>query len=116
MRGSLRRLTVVISGILFVTTSIMAQTAPPTLSFSTPPGAPRGATVTLTIDGTNLTDADALLFSDPGLSGKITSVVEIPKEKRVAVPGVDTGAVIEDPSKKNKVTADIAIAETVAPG
>jgi hypothetical protein len=94
----------------------MAQIAPPAISSSMPPGAQRGTTMTLTIEGINLAGADGLVFSAPGLSAKITSNTELPTEKRKARPGVDTGAIIEDRSTKNKLTADVTIAADMLPG
>ena len=60
---------------------VHAQTTPPTVSFATPPGIQRGTTATVVIEGTDLTGARAIVFSEPGLSGRILSVNAVPEEK-----------------------------------
>ncbi|MFN8007826.1 MAG: hypothetical protein U0V70_12515 [Terriglobia bacterium] len=62
---------------------VLAQTTPPTVSFTTPPGIQKGTTTKLLIEGTDLTGATAIVFSEPGLHGKILSVRDVPKEKAV---------------------------------
>lgn len=101
--------------LLYSSWFLRGQTAPPTLTFSMPPGAARGTTVTLNIDGINLSGADAIQFNESGLHGKITGVVDLPKEKPVVMPG-NTGAVIEDHARRNKLTAEVTIADTMPPG
>jgi hypothetical protein len=81
--------------------SLWAQTAPPTLQKVTPTGAQRGTQVTLTIVGTNIGDATRLIFSEPGLSSRITSVKEVPIQKMVVPKGVvRTDAPIDDKARK----------------
>src|SRR5262249_49275699 len=94
---------------------VAAQTAPPTLTTSMPPGAMRGATMTLTVEGTNLSGADGGIFSQAGLSAKVTRNSEQRSEKRTAMPG-ETGAVINDHSVRNKMTIEVTIAADVPPG
>ena len=53
-----------------------AQIRPPVIGNAVPYGLQRGTTTTVTVDGTNLGDADAVLFSHPGLSGRIVSYAD----------------------------------------
>ena len=54
------------------------RTTPPTLTAVSPIGIARGTTVDLTVEGLNLGKASAIYFSEPGISGKILSVKELP--------------------------------------
>ena len=81
---------------------------PPAINRIWPAGMERGTTATFTLEGRNLTGA-TVLFDVPGLSGKVTSTTDVPEEKRVARPGVDTGAIVRQAVKqeaKLEVTAD----------
>jgi hypothetical protein len=55
-----------------------------------PYGIQRGTTTTITVDGTNLGNADAVLFSDPGLTAKILSFADFGRDVPVRRPE-DTG-------------------------
>ena len=94
-----------------------AQTAPPTLSKLSPTGGQRGTQVTVTIQGTNIGDATRVIFSEPGLSARITSVEEMPVEKMVVPKGVvRTDAPIDDKARKFALTAVVTIAKEVPHG
>lgn len=94
-----------------------AQTAPPTLQKLSPTGGARGAQVTVTIQGTNIGDATRLIFSEPGLSARITSVEEMPVEKMVVPKGVvRTDAPIDDKARRFELTAVVTIAKEVPHG
>ena len=54
-----------------VTLTVGAQIPQPYLTTVSPPGGTRGRTVTVTIEGVNLSGASAVIFDRPGLSGKI---------------------------------------------
>src|SRR2546425_7778283 len=56
----------------------MSQVRPPTITSVSPAGFQRGNTITLTVEGANLADANAIQFSHPGLKGQITNVIELP--------------------------------------
>src|SRR2546421_394937 len=54
------------------------RTTPPALASVSPKGLPRGVTTELAIEGLNLGNAKAIYFSRQGISGRITSVKEMP--------------------------------------
>src|SRR4051794_31185025 len=83
-----------------------AQVRPPVITNTAPYGIQRGTTATITLDGTNLGDADAVLFSDAGLSARIASVADFGPDVPVRRPG-DTGAPISDRARKNVVTLEV---------
>ena len=97
--------------------SAAAQTAPPTLQKSTPSGVQRGRDVTLTIVGTNIGDATRILFSQPGITSRITATKEVAFEKMVVPKGVvRTDAPIEDGARRFEVTAFVSIEASVPHG
>lgn len=109
----------VVLTIALVTASgqVWAQTAPPTLQKVTPTGAARGTQVTVTIVGTNIGDATRLIFSEPGVSSRITSVKEVPIQKMVVPKGVvRTDAPIDDKARKFELDAVVTIAKDVPHG
>jgi hypothetical protein len=94
-----------------------AQTAPPTLERVSPVGAQRGASVTVTIQGTNIDGATRLIFNEPGFSATISTIKELPIEKPEMAKGVvRTDAPIDDKAKKYEVTAVVTIAADVPHG
>jgi len=60
---------------------LLAQTTPPTVSFTSPAGMQRGTSGVFLIEGTGLAGASEIVFSEPGLSGKILEVGEVPQER-----------------------------------
>ena len=94
-----------------------AQTAPPTLQSVLPTGGQRGTTVTITLKGTNIGDPTRVIFSEPGLTAKVTSVKEVPIDRPMTPKGVvRTDAPIEDKARKYDVTAVVTIGATVPHG
>lgn len=55
-----------------------SRTTPPTINSVTPRGVPRGATTELTIEGLNLAHANAVFFSEPGVTARILRIKELP--------------------------------------
>src|SRR5215470_3597239 len=51
---------------------------PPILNSVSPVGVARGTTAELTVEGLNLAKASAIYFSEPGITGKILRVKELP--------------------------------------
>lgn len=92
-----------------------AQVAPPTVSSISPVGAERGRTIQFIIEGINLKEADRILFSDPGLEGKIVSVTELEPERKEAMKGA-TRLPFEDIAIKYRVVAEVKIAPKTAVG
>ena len=96
---------------------LWAQTAPPTLQKLTPTGAQRGTQVTVTIVGTNIGETTRLIFSEPGISSRITAIKEVPVQKMVVPKGVvRTDAPIDDKARKFELTATVTIAADVPHG
>lgn len=60
---------------------LLAQTTPPTVSFTSPAGMQRGTTGTFLVEGTGLEGASAIVFSEPGLSARILEVSEVPQSR-----------------------------------
>jgi hypothetical protein len=58
-----------------------AQTTPPTVNFTSPAGMQRGTSGIFLIEGTGLTGASEIVFSEPGLTGKILDVGEVPQSR-----------------------------------
>ncbi|HVT94741.1 MAG TPA: hypothetical protein VHD76_17970 [Bryobacteraceae bacterium] len=54
------------------------RTTPPTLNSVSPIGVARGASVEMTVEGLNLAGASKIYFSEPGVTGKILTVKELP--------------------------------------
>src|SRR5216683_7666832 len=54
------------------------RTTPPTLNSVSPLGVPRGTATEVTIEGLNLAKASAIYFSEPGVTGRILRVKELP--------------------------------------
>ncbi len=94
-----------------------AQTTPPTVILTTPPGMQRGTTTTLVIEGTDLTGASAIVFSEPGLSGKILSVNAIPKEKWApdSKPSTGVKSYFEEPARE-EATVEVSAEKWTAIG
>ena len=101
----------------FASSPLPAQTAPPTLQKLTPTGAQRGTRATVTIVGTNIGEATRLIFSEPGISSRITAIQEVPVQKMVVPKGVvRTDAPIDDKARKFELTALVTIAADVPHG
>src|SRR4030095_7121513 len=66
----------------------LAQTTPPTITFTTPSGIQRGVTATFVVEGTGLEGAKTLVFSEPGLSGKVLEVSPVPSSMSALEPKV----------------------------
>ena len=54
------------------------RTTPPALVSVSPRGIPRGVVTELAIEGLNLGNAHAIYFNKKGVSGRITSIKELP--------------------------------------
>lgn len=63
---------------------LLAQTTPPTVSFTSPAGMQRGTAAVFLVEGTGLAGASEIVFSEPGLTGTILEVGPVP-ESRLAL-------------------------------
>src|SRR5262245_50276024 len=94
---------------------LYAQVRPPVINNAVPYGLQRGTMATVTVDGTNLSEADAVLFSDPGLSARIVSYADfgpdVPTRRKE-----DTGPPISDRAQRSVVTLEVTATPSVPTG
>src|ERR1700726_629359 len=88
---------------------------PPTVAKITPAGMTRGGTATFTIDGRSLSDATVVIFDAPGLSGKITAIVDVPEKITGPRAGEDLGAQVPL-GKKQRAMLEVTVSGDVRPG
>src|SRR5579859_4054025 len=88
---------------------------PPSVAKITPAGMQRGNTVVFTVEGRSLTDAAAVIFDAPGLSGKVTEITDIPEQITGPRAGVDLGAQVPL-GKKQMAKLEITAARDALPG
>src|SRR5258708_3068605 len=84
---------------------------PPTLNSVSPVGVARGTTVELTVEGLNLARASAIYFSEPGVTGRILRVKELPDLPDVRLGSNGTPSTIDlgPLPPRNQVTVEIAV-------
>jgi hypothetical protein len=102
-----RRCTIAALALLAATVA-PAQVRPPSVGRVTPPGAQQGTTITLSLEGTNLAEARAVLFDDAGLAGRIVTSEDLGPD----VPERDpesTGAPIHDRARKFRLRVEVAV-------
>lgn len=87
------------------------RTTPPTLNSVSPVGISRGTTVELTVEGLNLAKASAIYFSEPGVTGKILRVKELPDlpENRLGSNGTPSTIDLGPLPPRNQVTAEVEV-------
>ena len=93
---------------LLAATVAVAQVRPASVGRVTPPGAQQGSTIMLSLEGTNLTDARAVLFDDPALAGRIVTNEDLGPD----VPERDpesTGAPIQDRARKCRLKLEVTL-------
>lgn len=95
--------------------TIYTGTAQPFVTNIAPLGAQRGTTVTMTIEGSNLTGASEVLWNKPGVASKITFNTETAREMPKLAEG-QTGQLVIDKLVRNKLTIETTIAADAAPG
>jgi hypothetical protein len=89
----------------------LAQTTPPTVTFTTPSGIQLGTTASFVVEGTGLEGATGMVFSEPGLSGKVLEVSAVPQGMLDLEPKVVTSSrpYFDEPVKlqaKVEITAE----------
>ena len=84
---------------------------PPTLNSVSPVGIARGTTVELTVEGLNLAKASAIYFSEPGVTGKILRVKELPDlpENRLGSNGTPSTVDLGPLPPRNQVTVEVEV-------
>ena len=78
-------------------------------------GVQRGKTTTITVDGQNLIEADAVLFDDARISGKIVSRRD---KGRIEIRRVEgsTAALINDIANNTELIVEMTVPDSVEPG
>src|SRR5690349_17422304 len=87
------------------------RTTPPTLNAVNPVGIARGTTVEMTVEGLNLARASAIYFSEPGVTGKILRVKELPDLSDVRLGSNGTPSTIDlgPLPPRNQVTVEVEV-------
>ena len=113
MRGIIKKpctCSVLFLGLMCASLLAEVPTVAPDITKVTPRGAQQGTTVTVTVEGRNLANAQTILFSESGIKGKIISVRRLPKrEKKIREGEVVFGAIVyEAPPYEAKIEVEIA--------
>src|SRR5260370_18043067 len=87
------------------------RTTPPTLNSVSPLGIPRGTTTEVTVEGLNLARASAIYFSEPGVTGKILRVKELPDlpDIRLGSNGTPSTVDLGPLPPRNQVTVEVDV-------
>lgn len=94
------------------------RTTPPTLDSVSPLGLARGTTTELTLEGLNLARTSAIYFSEPGVTGKILRVKELPdgSDLRLGANGTPSTVDLGPLPPRNQVTVEVDVAATAEIG
>lgn len=97
--------------------SVCSQTPiiPPTIAKISPVGMERGRTITFTLDGRSLSDANKVIFDANGLSGKVLAITDIPEKIAGPRAGEDLAAQVPL-GKKQTAAIEITADKDVEPG
>ena len=74
--------------ILLMEATLFAQTTPPTIVVTIPSGIQRGTTGIFVVEGTDLANVSAIVFSEPGISAKILEVTPVSSTEAALEPKV----------------------------
>jgi len=87
------------------------RTTPPTLNTVLPLGIARGATTEMTVEGLNLAKASAIYFSEPGVTGRILRVKELPDLPDIRLGSNGTPSTIDlgPLPPRNQVTVEVDV-------
>lgn len=87
------------------------RTTPPTINSVSPRGVSRGTTVELTVEGLNLAKAQAILFDEPGIKGRILRVKELPDLPDIRLGSNGTPSTIDlgPLPPRNQVTVEVDV-------
>lgn len=117
MRTSWRRNSI---GAALAVSSLMAGTGdhptgnritPPTLNSVSPVGVARGTTLEITVEGLNLAKASAIYFSEPGVTGRIVRVKELPDLSDIRLGSNGTASTVDvgPLPPRNQVTVEVDV-------
>ena len=102
---------------LLISGAALSQTTPPTVTFTTPTGIQRGTSGIFVVEGTDLAGATGIVFSEPGLIGKILSVSHVPESRTALEPKLvrTVRSYFDDPPKV-QATVQISTEAWMSPG
>jgi hypothetical protein len=88
------------------------RTTPPTLNSVAPLGIARGTTVEMTVEGLNLARSSAVYFSEPGVTGRVVRVKELPDlpDVRLGSNGTPSSIDLGPLPPRNQVTVEVEVA------
>ena len=88
------------------------RTTPPTLNSIAPQGIARGTTAEMTVEGLNLARTSAIYFSEPGVTGRILRVKELPDlpDVRLGSNGTPSTVDVGPLPPRNQVTVEVQVA------
>jgi hypothetical protein len=88
-----------------------SRITPPTLNSVSPVGVARGTTVEITVEGLNLAKASAIYFSEPGVTGRIVRVKELPdlSDIRLGSNGTLSTVDVGPLPPRNQVTVELDV-------
>jgi hypothetical protein len=97
-----------------------SRITPPTLSSVSPVGVARGTTVEITMEGLNLAKASAIYFSEPGITGRIVRVKELPDLPDIRLGSNGTASTVDvgplPPRNQVTVEVDVSPDAEIGPG
>jgi hypothetical protein len=87
------------------------RTTPPTLNSVAPQGIARGTTAEIRVEGLNLAGASAIYFSEPGATGRILRVKELPDlpDVRLGSNGTPSTVDVGPLPPRNQVTVEVEV-------
>jgi hypothetical protein len=88
-----------------------SRITPPTLSSVSPVGIARGTTIEMTMEGFNLAKASAIYFSEPGITGRIVRVKELPDLPDIRLGSNGTASTVDvgPLPPRNQVTVEVDV-------
>jgi hypothetical protein len=112
-------------GVVLAASSLIAgdsptgsRITPPTLNSVSPVGVARGTTIEMTVEGLNLAKASAIYFSEPGVTGRIVRVKELPDLSDIRLGSNGTASTVDvgPLPPRNQVTVEIEVSPDAAIG
>lgn len=88
-----------------------SRITPPTLNSVSPAGVARGTTIEMTMEGLNLAKASAIYFSEPGVTGRIVRVKELPDLSDIRLGSNGTASTVDvgPLPPRNQVTVEVDV-------
>jgi hypothetical protein len=84
---------------------------PPTIASVSPQGVPRGLATEIVVEGFNLAGATKVLFSEPGVTGKILQIKELPDvaERRLGSNGTESTIDLGPLPPRNRLRIELEV-------